>query len=228
LYLTYGDATTEGGAVLARISGEKTRLSVVHALDRTAGYVNRVAIIGSGGAGKSTIARQLGVILQLPTIHLDREYWQPGWVMTEREARVRLEAQMVAAERWLIDGNYGSTMDVRLAAADTVLFLDLHPVRCLWRVIMRGLRWRGRTRSDMAPGCPERLPGWDFLTWIATYRRRQRPHIKQLLDQLPSTTGVHVLSSPRQIRRFIQRVRLETSLGKAALTAALNEVERFA
>lgn len=93
--------------------------------------MERVAIIGPGGAGKSTLARQLGAITGVPVIHLDREHWKPGWVETpaaEWEERVR---ELAAAERWIIDGNYGGTLDVRLDRADTVVFLDFGRFRCL-------------------------------------------------------------------------------------------------
>lgn len=190
--------------------------------------MKRVIIIGPGGAGKSTLARQLGAVLTLPVIHLDRELWQPGWVMTPREGQIRLQTEMVAGDGWIIDGNYGATMDIRLAAADTVLFLDLHPWRCVWRVLRRSLQYHGTTRADMAPGCRERLPGRDFLGWILTYRRRRRPRIQQQLAQLPRRVCVHVLRSPRQVRRFVHQTTLRHALGEAALMAALNENERLA
>ena len=188
--------------------------------------MNRVAIIGSGGAGKSTLARQLGAVLELPVLCLDREFWQPGWVMTPLEARSRLQAEMVAGERWIIDGNYASTMAARLEASDTIIFLDVHPWRCMWRVISRSLRFHGQSRPDMGPGCREQLPDREFLAWIATYRRRQRPQIKQLLERLPAATDLHVLHTPRQVRRFLDQTRLRTAVGKAALKAAWNEAQR--
>ena len=188
--------------------------------------MNRVAIIGSGGAVKSTLARQLGAVLELPVLCLDREFWQPGWVMTPLEARSRLQAEMVAGERWIIDGNYASTMAARLEASDTIIFLDVHPWRCMWRVISRSLRFHGQSRPDMGPGCREQLPDREFLAWIATYRRRQRPQVKRLLERLPAATDLHVLHTPRQVRRFLDQTRLRTAVGKAALKAAWNEAQR--
>ncbi len=190
--------------------------------------MKRIAIIGAAGAGKSTLARQLGTILNLPVIHLDRELWQPGWVLTPRDGQVRLQAEMVTGDCWIIDGNYGATMQIRLTAADTALFLDLHPWRCLWRVLRRTIRYHGRTRPDVGPGCPERWPSRELLAWIATYRRRKRPAVRQQLEQLSSTTDVHELRSPRQVRRFLEEITLRRALGEAALTAALNERARFA
>jgi adenylate kinase family enzyme len=84
--------------------------------------MKRIAIIGSCGAGKSTLARQMGTILGLEVIHLDSFFWKPGWVETPRvEWRSTVE-NLVKRETWIIDGNYGSTFDIRLEAADTIVF----------------------------------------------------------------------------------------------------------
>lgn len=144
--------------------------------------MERVAIIGPGGAGKSTLARQLGAITGVPVIHLDREHWKPGRVETpaaEWEERVR---ELAAAERWIIDGNYGGTLDVLLDRADTVVFLDFGRFRCLRGAIARRLRYRNRSRPDMADGCAERLDG-AFLKWIWTYRKTRHPGVLRLLGE---------------------------------------------
>ncbi len=119
--------------------------------------IKRVAIIGPGGAGKTTLARKLGARTGLPVIHLDRLYWSKGWVPTPRETWLEHQREVLAQERWIIDGNYGSTMALLLAAADTVIFLDTPRLRCLWRVLERVLSYRPGTRPDMAEGCHERF-----------------------------------------------------------------------
>ena len=95
--------------------------------------MNRVLIIGSGGSGKTTLARRLAERTGLPLIHLDALYWRPGWDPTPGdEWRARIAA-LVRGERWIIDGNYGGTLDLRLEACDTVIFLDVSRWVCLWR-----------------------------------------------------------------------------------------------
>jgi adenylate kinase family enzyme len=85
--------------------------------------MQRVLIIGPCGAGKSTLARELGAKLDLPVFHMDQLNWQPGWVESSKdEIRERLAA-ILAGDRWLIDGNYGGTLEPRLQRADAVLLI---------------------------------------------------------------------------------------------------------
>src|SRR5689334_714271 len=87
--------------------------------------MQRIAIVGSGGAGKSTFARTLGNILHLPVHHLDTIMWKRGWVMTADDEEDRILAELTARPTWIIDGNYGRTMPARFVAADTIILLDL-------------------------------------------------------------------------------------------------------
>jgi adenylate kinase family enzyme len=87
--------------------------------------MQRILIIGSSGAGKSTLSQALGRATGIPVVHLDREFWQPGWRETPREIWSERVAQLLRSERWIMDGNYGGTMPARIQAADTVVLLNL-------------------------------------------------------------------------------------------------------
>lgn len=164
--------------------------------------MRRVLVIGAGGAGKSTMAIRLGQRTGLPVIHLDREYWQPGWIEPDEATWTATVTRLLAQERWILDGNFGGTLERRLAACDTVIFLDLPRRVSLWRVLKRRLRHHGGARPDMAPGCHERL-SLHFLWWIWTYPRRRRPQVLRRLQQLrPDQTAV-VLQSQAQVERFL-------------------------
>lgn len=130
-------------------------------------------IIGSPGAGKSTLARRLAAATGLPLRHLDAEYWLPGWTEPERAAWQDRLAALVKGERWVIDGNYGGSLAIRLARADTVVHLDYPTALCLARAIKRIVTTYGRVRADAAPGCPEQLEP-SFLAYIALFRARKR------------------------------------------------------
>jgi adenylate kinase family enzyme len=164
--------------------------------------MRKVLVIGVGGAGKSTFAVQMGKITGLPVVHLDEVYWEPGWVEPSPEKWRAAVRELVAQDSWIIDGNYGGTMDIRLAAADMVIFLDVPPWVALWRVIRRWAAHRGEVRPGMAPGCEERL-SWAFLMWILRYRSERRPGILRKLRELPRTTEIVVLRSSREVPAFL-------------------------
>jgi adenylate kinase family enzyme len=111
-------------------------------------------------------------------------------------------AEQAAGDRWIMDGNYGGTLQLRLASCDTVVFLDLPRRITIPRVILRRFRHRGRTRPEMAPDCPERLT-WEFLVWIWTYPNRRRSQILGKLSALPADRSVWVLQSRRDVRDFV-------------------------
>jgi adenylate kinase family enzyme len=161
--------------------------------------MQRVMIVGTGGAGKSWLARRLGEATGLPVIHLDREFWKPGWVQPateEWEARIR---ELIAEERWIHDGNYSGTMDLRMQRADTIVFLDVPRWRSITGVVGRRLR-SGRT--EVAPGCPDQLP-LEFLRWLWRFPVRTRPPILERLDRHRDGREIHVLRDRRAVRRFL-------------------------
>nr|HEX4316038.1 DNA topology modulation protein [Kofleriaceae bacterium] len=165
--------------------------------------MQRVLVIGSGGAGKSTFAKRLGAATGLPVVHLDACYWRAGWQAPPKADWVRTIDELAARAAWIMDGNYGGTLDRRLAACDTVVFLDLPRAVCLWRAVRRAARYWGRTRPDMAPGCPETLT-WEFVHWIWTYPRLRRPDILRRLDALAATKQVVILGSTPAVERFLR------------------------
>ena len=143
--------------------------------------MQRVLVIGPCGSGKSTLARELGTRLGLPVHHIDQLNWRPGWVESSKdELRAKLSA-IAAGERWLIDGNYGGTLDVRLPHADSIVYLDFPITLCLWRAVKRVARYRGRARPDMPEGCLERFDA-EFFWYLANFnlgpRRRTEAKLK--------------------------------------------------
>jgi adenylate kinase family enzyme len=167
----------------------------------------RILIIGPGGAGKSTFARALGDATGLPVIHLDRMYWRPGWIEPPRAEFEAALAPVLAAERWILDGNYSGTLPMRIRACDAIVWLDPPRTVCLAGVIERRVRNRGRVRPDISEGCPERLT-WDFVKWIWTYPTRSAPKVRVLLDgaRADGKLVVH-LRSRRAAARLVEAAR---------------------
>jgi len=168
--------------------------------------MRRIAIIGSGGAGKSMLARQLGDITGLPVIHLDREFWRPGWTETPKPVwKTRVE-DLVKGDEWIIDGNFGGTMEIRLAAADMVVFLNFPRVLCTYRAIKRAVTYRKRTRPDMGPGCNEKFD-LEFLRWIWQFPGKTVPAIEARLVKLGPDVRLIRLHSPKEAEEFLVEVR---------------------
>ncbi len=164
--------------------------------------MQRVLIIGCPGAGKSTVARQLAAHIGLPLIHLDRHYWQPGWVAQSKEVWEITVNNLIASPQWIIDGNYGGTLSVRAQRADTVIHLDFPTWLCLWRVLARTLRGHGQVRGDeFVEGCPERFD-LSFIRFVWRYRR---VHRGRDLARLADFKGTLIsFKRPGQLRYFLE------------------------
>src|SRR6266446_1846893 len=119
--------------------------------------MDKIAIIGSPGAGKSTFARQLGESFNIEIIHLDRYFWQSDWREKPRDARIEILKDFVRKEQWIIEGTYLGASEPRLNAADTIIFLDIPPWLCLHRIIQRHNTYRGQSRPDLPEGCTDKL-----------------------------------------------------------------------
>ncbi|HKY26918.1 MAG TPA: DNA topology modulation protein [Pyrinomonadaceae bacterium] len=163
--------------------------------------MRKVLVIGPGGAGKSTLATQLGELLNIEVLHLDKFYWHPGWIETPKSEWLETVEELVRRDSWVMDGNYSGTLDVRYQACDTVIFLDISRTICLWRVIKRAIMYRRNSRPDMAEGCPERLT-LEFILWIWNYPRRTRPKIVRMLES-HSDKKIVWLRSQSDVERFL-------------------------
>jgi adenylate kinase family enzyme len=162
--------------------------------------VDRIAIIGCGGSGKSHLARTLGTRLGITPVHLDALYYDENWEPLDQETFARLQRELVAAPRWIIDGNYASTLPIRLEAADTVIFLDLPGWTCLRGILQRRLRHGGG--QHQAIGVYDRIT-WNFIHYILGYRRQMAPRVRALIADNAADAQVTVLRSRAAVRRYL-------------------------
>ena len=172
--------------------------------------MKRILVIGCPGAGKSTFARALRDRTGLPLWYLDQIWHRPDRTTV---SRAEFDAQLTGLLRgdaWIIDGNYLRTLPRRLERCDAVLFLDYPRRLCLFRALRRILRWRGRTRPDMAEGCPERLDP-AFIRWIWDFHRTQRPRVLELLDGWKGEA--HIFRSPAQCAAFLAQQKNQNTPG---------------
>jgi adenylate kinase family enzyme len=163
----------------------------------------KILIVGSGGAGKSTLALRLGARTGLPVIHLDRHFWKPGWQQPELSEWRAEVASLITAPAWIMDGNFGDTMLARVQACDMIVFLDLPRWVCMARVVMRAVRYRGKRRPDLPDGCPEQLDG-EFLLWLWNFPKNSRPRILEKLAAGGSGKTVLRFTSQRQVDEWLR------------------------
>lgn len=164
--------------------------------------MQRIVIIGCGGAGKSTLARKLGEKTGLPVVHLDSIFWLPGWVEMNRDEFDRKIRAEMAKEAWIIDGNYNRTMPERVARCDTIIYLDFPRIVCLYGIFKRLLTNIGKTRPDMGEGCPERVD-WEFLKWVWNYNKDKRERNYRLLNEATHAETI-VLKNRRAVKKFLK------------------------
>jgi adenylate kinase family enzyme len=170
--------------------------------------VDRIAIIGCGGSGKSGLARSLGSLLGITPIHLDGLYYDQDWKTLDKQQFAALQRDLVTAPRWIIDGNYASSLPIRLQAADTVIFLDLPGWTCLWGIAQRRLRHRGGQHKDI--GVYDRIT-WNFVCYILGYRRQMAPRVRKLIADHACNDEVVVLRSRRAVRDYLAAVKAQAS-----------------
>ena len=170
--------------------------------------MKRVMIIGCSGSGKSSLALKLGEKTGLPVVHMDQLYWQPKWVMRSDEAISELVADAISRDTWIFDGNYSRNFNERAARSDTIIFLDIPRWLCLFRVTKRALSQLGKSRSDMADDCPERIDGafWEFLKFIYNYPANGRLRALKLLEEAPENAAVFHLRTRSDVDQFLHSV----------------------
>ena len=163
--------------------------------------MQRVVIIGCGGAGKSTLARQLGEKLNIPVVHLDKLWWKSGWVESSREEFDAKLAEELAKPQWIMDGNFNRTIPERIARCDTLIYLDFNRFACLMGVLKRVLTTYGKVRPDMGEGCPERID-FEFLKWVWNFNKNNREKNYRLLNETRHAETI-VLKNRRMVKRFL-------------------------
>ena len=151
------------------------------------GNMKRIVIFGPGASGKSTLALQLSKVTGLPVIEIDKIFWQPGLAAMPRDQWIELQQKLIKEDGWIMEGDLGpyDAVEVRLRAADTVIFLDFSLVRCVWRAVRRS-----RERAD-------------FWLWLLRYRYCSRPILIKAFANYAANANLHMLSNPVALRQFV-------------------------
>ena len=164
--------------------------------------MERIMIIGCGGVGKSTLAKKLGEKTGLPVVHLDQIYWSPGnWQHLEKDEFDALLMQELQKPRWILDGNFNRTMELRLEKCDTVIYLDFNRITCILGWMKRVVTNWGTAREDMAPGCNEWFDP-EFAKWLWNFNKLNRSRYLAILEK-QKDKEVYIFRNRRQVRNFL-------------------------
>ena len=158
--------------------------------------MKKVIVIGCPGSGKSTVSRALHNKTGIPLYHLDMMYWNADKTTVEKSVFLERLSAVLQKNEWIIDGNYGSTMELRMAACDTVIFLDYPLDVCLDGIKER----RGKPRSDMP--WIETEEDAEFIEFIKNYNEQQKPKVLELLEK-NSDKNIIIFKSREEADAFL-------------------------
>ena len=160
--------------------------------------MKKIIIIGCPGSGKSTLARALADKLGLPLYHLDMLYWNADRTTVERAVFDSRLKEAMSGDEWIIDGNYSRTMERRILASDTVIFLDYPADVCL-----DGVRSRiGVAHSDIPWIETEEDP--EFIDFIKHFSTDERPRVLELIEKYGEGRQVIILKSRAEADNFVE------------------------
>ena len=170
---------------------------------------NRIVIVGNNGSGKSYLSKELAAISGLPLIHLDILYWGPNWTEPTKEEWIKKQEELVSKDKWIIDGNHTSTMELRFEAADLIIFLDINRFICMTGIFKR----YGKKRSDMPQYLEERLD-WEFFRFFNGVWNfsKTRKRIILALHRKYQDRPFFVITSRRKMKKLIDEWRSSETL----------------
>ncbi len=146
--------------------------------------INRIAIIGAPGSGKTTLSQKIKDIYDLPVFNIDTIYQLPNWVMNDPQKRDAQIIEESKKEKWIIDGTFIDTLEERVKRADKIIFLDYSTIAFLKGIFKRLIQNYGKEKPDM-PGCKERFD-ISFIFYVATYNLRRRKFVVEILKKYPN------------------------------------------
>ena len=163
--------------------------------------MEKIIVIGCPGSGKSTFSRALHHKTGIPLYHLDMMYWNADKTTVDKPVFLERLTAVLDMDTWIIDGNYGATMEMRMAACDTVIFLDYPLDVCLDGIKER----RGKPRGDMP--WIETEEDEEFIEFIKSYNEQQKPKVLELLKKY-SDKNIIIFESREQADAFLNGEKL--------------------
>lgn len=170
--------------------------------------MNKIIIIGGNGSGKTTFARELSRMLDIPLIFIDKIYWTDNWVRADEEAANAVLGSEMMNSCWIIDGNHIKTLNKRLNVCDTVFYFDFNTINCLFGCIFRTLKHYGLQRDDV--GGKNNIEKFDwskmaFFKSVIYFNRNNREKILSLIAN-SENTNVVIFKNRKQVKAYLRQM----------------------
>ncbi len=161
--------------------------------------MNKIIVIGCPGAGKSTFSRKLRDKLSLPLHYLDMLWHKPDKTNYTREEFDEKLSSILKTDKWIIDGNYNRTLEMRLSACDTVFLLDFPTEVCL-----QGVESRIGIKREEMPWVEEEFDS-EFKEWIINFANDKLPYIYELLEKY-NDKNIIIFKSREDSNRYLSEL----------------------
>jgi adenylate kinase family enzyme len=169
--------------------------------------MQRIAVIGNAGGGKTTLCRKLSKIFKIEVHHIDLIQWKPNWQRTPVEEFNIVHESILAQDSWIIDG-FGpmEAINKRFALADTLIFIDYPLVIHYWWSMKRQLKTIIKPRDDLPKNCPMLPKTWELIQVMWYVHKQLRPELLKLASQFHTERRLIYLRSPHEMKQFLQEM----------------------
>lgn len=164
----------------------------------------KIIIIGCGGSGKTTFAKELSKKTGFPVVHLDQLYWRAGWKHASQAEFDSLLKDELVKDSWIMDGNFNRTIQERVKYCDAIIYFDFPRITCLLGVIKRVLTNYGKTRTDMGVDCPEKFD-MEFLKWVWNFNKNNRDEYYKILSN-SKDRDIFIVHTHKECRKLINQL----------------------
>lgn len=164
--------------------------------------ISKIAVIGGSGTGKSTLAKNLGKILNLPVYHIDAMHHLENWVSRDKDERDRMILEKANKPKWVIDGTYKATLEERVKKADMIIFLDYSTIARLKGILGRYFKDKGKERPEI-PGCKEQM-NFDFIKMTVNWKRTKGNTIYEILEK-NKNKKILIFKNRRKLNKWYEK-----------------------
>ena len=164
--------------------------------------INKIAVIGGSGTGKSTLAKNMGKIFNLPVYHIDAMHHLENWVPRDKDERDRMILEKANKPKWVIDGTYKGTLEERVKKADMIIFLDYSTIARLKGILGRYFKDKGKERPEI-PGCKEQM-NFDFIKMTINWKRTKGNTIYEILER-NKNKKILIFKNRRKLNKWYEK-----------------------